>query len=121
MTSAPSWKGKAVFRLRGVSEGKLTMITLEEVLAEARKNKRICPKPQKWQQLYQMLPDRKRVAAEWEPPLPLILAAWWETPGLMKILRLREHIEWAAAHECLEQVFSFLRTLPEEQWHHLGD
>jgi hypothetical protein len=30
--------------------------------------------------------------------LPLILAAWLDTPVLAKMKRLREHIEWARDH-----------------------
>jgi len=96
------------------------MATIEEALAEIQKNKRVCPQPQKWQQLYEMLPDKRRKGAGWEPALPLILAAW-NTPALPKMLRLREHIDWTAAHGCLEQVYFFLRELPEDQWHHIGD
>ena len=77
--------------------------------------------PQQWHQLYEMLPDKRRKGAGWEPPLPLILAAWWDTPALTKMLRLREHLQWAADHDCLPAVFEFLSQLPEEQWHHVGD
>ena len=103
---------------QGVPERRLT---LEEVLAEVQKNKRVCPQPQRWQQLYEMLPRKQRNGAGWNPSLPLILAAWWDTPALPKMVRLREHIEWAAAHGCLDEVYSFLCELPEDQWHHIGD
>lgn len=96
------------------------MTTLEQVLAEARKNERVCPQPKKWQQLYELLPEKTRKGGGWEPPLPLILAAWWDTPETSKMLRLREHIEWAAAHSCLDQIHLFLQALPEEEWHHIG-
>jgi hypothetical protein len=97
------------------------MTTLTEILVEVKKNNRVCPQPQQWQQLYELLPDKKRKGGGWEPSLPLILAAWWDTPAISKMLRLREHIEWAATHGCLEQVYSFLQALPEEQWHHTGE
>lgn len=97
------------------------MITVEEVLTEIQKNNRICPQPQRWQQLYELLPDRKYKGAGWEPALPLILAAWWDTPAMLKIVRLREHIEWAATHGSLEQVHQFLLSLPEDEWHHIGE
>ncbi len=97
------------------------MATIEEALIEIQKNNRVCPQPKKWQELYEMLPEKKRKGAGWEPALPLILAAWWDTPALQKMLRLREHIEWASMHGCLDQVFSFLCELTEEQWHHVGD
>jgi hypothetical protein len=100
---------------------KADMATLEEVLAEAQKNNRICPQPLKWQQLFHMLLDKARKGAAWEPSGPLTLAAWWDTSALLKILRLREHIEWADSHGCLEEVNSFLCGLPEDQWHHIGE
>ena len=79
------------------------------------------PLPQKWLQLYEMLPDKTRKGGGWEPSLPMILGAWSDTPALSKILRLREHIQWAADHGCLDQIFSFLRDVPDDQWHHIGD
>ena len=97
------------------------MATLEEALAEAQKNRRVCPQPQQWQRLYEMLPRKQGVGAGWEPALPLILAAWWDTPALPKMLRFREHIEWAATHGCLAEVHAFLQALPEDQWHHVGE
>lgn len=95
--------------------------TLEAVLAEAQKNDRICPLPRRWQQLYEMLPDKRRLDGGWEPALPLILAAWHTTPTLLKMLRVREHLEWAAEHNCLGQVYEFLRSLPEKEWLHKGE
>lgn len=97
------------------------MITINQVFAVASENNRICPQPQKWQQLYELLPDKKRKGAGWEPSLPQILAAWLDTPATSKILRLREHIEWAATHGAIEEVYTFLRSLPEEEWHHLTE
>ena len=97
------------------------MATLDQVLAEAQKNNRVCPQPNQWQELYEMLPNKQRKGASWEPALPLILAAWWDTPAVSKILRLREHVEWASTHGCLDQIYSFLHQLREDQWHHVGE
>ena len=97
------------------------MITIEEILMEVQKNNRVCPQPQQWQEFYEMLPSKKRKGAGWEPALPIILAVWWDAPSISKILRLREHIEWAESHGHLERIASFLRNLPEEQWHHTDD
>jgi len=96
------------------------MATLEEVLAEGQKNQRVCPQPQKWNELYQLLPDKRRKGNRWEPALPLILAAWWDTPALLKMLRFREHVEWASRCGALDAVHDFLTTLDETDWHHLG-
>ena len=68
------------------------MATLEEVSQEVLKNNRVCPLPQKWLQLYEMLPDKTRKGRGWEPSLLMRLGAWSDTPALSKILRLREHI-----------------------------
>ena len=97
------------------------MATLKDAIAEATKNQRICPQPRRWNELYHLLPDRRRQGGRWEPALPLILAAWHDTGALFKSLRLREHLEWAASHGALEQVYSFLLSLPESDWHHYGE
>jgi hypothetical protein len=83
-----------------------------------QENRRVCPQPQRWQELYDLLPNKRRTGAGWEPPLPLILAAWWDTPNLSKVLRLRDHIEWAAKHGVLDDISAFLQALPEDQWFH---
>ena len=69
--------------------------------------------PQRWNELWEMLPDQKRVGNGWEPPLPLILAAWWNTPAMLKIRRLEEHIRCADAHGVLPEVDRYLRGLQE--------
>jgi hypothetical protein len=94
---------------------------LESVLTYCKDNKRVCPMPQSWVKLYELLPNRRRAGAGWEPPLPLILAAWDDTPALLKMLRLVEHVEWAAQHGAMPQVASFLTQLPEDSWLHLGE
>jgi len=91
----------------------------KSLIAYCRENARVCPMPQRWSALWELLPDRTRVGAGWQPPLPLILGAWDDTPG--KLLRLAEHIEWADQHGGLEMVARFLRALPEDEWFHLGD
>jgi hypothetical protein len=40
---------------------------------------------------------------------------------MLKMLRLAEHIEWAAKHGSLEAVGKFLRGLREDEWFHIGD
>ena len=97
------------------------MATLAEVLAEAKKNRRVCPQPTKWNELYQLLPNKRQVGTGWEPPLPLILAAWWDTPPLFKAMRLQEHIEWASKHGALDVVYHLLTSLDEKDWLHYGE
>ena len=77
--------------------------------------------PQKWQELWEMLPNKKQVGEGREPSLPLILAAWWDTPAISKMMRLDEHIRYAEAHGALKNIETFLLNLKEEDWAHLGD
>ncbi len=95
--------------------------TTESLIAYCREKNRVCPMPRPWNKLYEMLPNRTRVGAGWQPPPPLILAAWHETPGMLKMLRLAEHIEWAGNHGALESVARFLRELREDDWFHRGE
>ena len=96
-------------------------LSVVEVMVEARRNNRVCPMPARWQQLYDMLPDKKTSGTTWEPSPPLIDAAWAATPSILKRVCFREHIEWADAHGCLQQVFTFMKSLPEDEWHHMGE
>ena len=95
--------------------------SVQSLIAYCRENARICPMPQQWSALWDLLPNRTRVGAGWQPPLPLILGAWDVTPDLQKKLRLAEHINWADKHGGLEPVAQFLHALCEEEWFHSGD
>ena len=95
--------------------------TAKGLVAYCRENNRVCPLPPLWDRLWQMLPSRSQVGAGWQPPLPLFLAAWHDAPAMSKMLRLEEHIQWAAEHRALEIVGKFLRELREEEWFHIGD
>ena len=88
---------------------------LDNLLEYVSSDGRVCPNPQEWNKLWEMLPDKKRVGSSWDPPPPLILAAW-SLPALPKIAQLREHIQYAYAHGVLEQVDEYLRGLKPEQW-----
>ena len=81
------------------NEGKL-----QELLEYVTTENRICPQPQRWNYLWKMLPDKKRVGNGWRPPLPLILGAWWHTSDLEKTERLKQHIEYAEAKGALDMI-----------------
>jgi hypothetical protein len=95
--------------------------TVESLVAYCREDNRVCPLPSLWNRLWEMLPNRTSVGAGRQPPPPLILAAWHDTPAMLKMLRLAEHIEWAAKNGALDSVARFLRELREEDWFHIGD
>jgi len=94
---------------------------LEELLEYVQSNGRVCPQPSLWNALWEMLPNRHRKAGDWVPAPPLILGVWWHATVLQKLLRLQEHIEYAAAQGVLSEVNSFLRALPESDWAHVND
>lgn len=93
-------------------------VTLDKALEEAARNGRVCPQPIKWKELYDILPGCHRVGGGWEPALPLILSAWGMTSDWEKKMRLREHLEWAKSHNCLESIYAFLLGLSENDWYH---
>jgi hypothetical protein len=95
--------------------------TTESLIQYCREKGRVCPQPKLWQKLWEMLPNKKQVGASWQPAVPLILAAWDETPALPKMVRLAEHIEWVDKHNVLPAIAAFLRGLREEDWYHVGE
>lgn len=94
---------------------------MDELLAFVNSEKKVCPQPQKWNELWEMLPDKKRKGLGWEPPTPLILAAWWETTDAQKRERLEQHIKYAAEKGALEKVEAYLRALSLTDWVHEGE
>jgi hypothetical protein len=93
-------------------------VTLDAVMQEARRNNRICPKPEKWMSMYALLAVHGKGAAL--PPAPLTGAVWDHTPAMPKRLCFIEHIEWAAANGCLPAVHAFLKSLADGDWHYAG-
>lgn len=93
----------------------------EQLNAYCVERGRVCPVPQRWQALYELLPERRQVGAGYIPPAPLILGGWWYSSDLEKRQRLQEHILWAAEHDAIERVAQFLYGLNESEWHHEGE
>ncbi|NQV32391.1 MAG: hypothetical protein HQ515_06835 [Phycisphaeraceae bacterium] len=99
----------------------MTKKTLDALLNYVRENGRVCPKPPLWNDLWKMLPNRIREGSGWHPPLPLILAAWYETSDMEKAERLELHIRYAYEKTAIAVVDNFLRNLDEESWVHRGE
>ena len=91
--------------------------TVDEAMQIARRNNRVCPRPNYWQDLYDMLPGKKRG----KPTPPLIGPQWNLSSAINKRTCLREHLEWAAEQDVLERVIMFMRGLPEADWFHMND
>jgi len=87
------------------------------VMQELLKNNRICPQPQKWNKVWEIIKSKtdERVA------LPLILAAWWETTDEEKMGRFKYHLEFAERLTVLNEVQIYLQSLSESDWHHKGE
>jgi len=95
--------------------------TFEAIWAICASNARVSPMSQPWNYLFGMLKGTRQLPnGGWEPPLPLILAAWHETSASEKRARFKRHIEWAGEQRQLDEIGLCLRALPEDQWLHEG-
>jgi len=98
------------------------MESLEALTKYCPENNRAVPLPDYWNRLYSILANtRQRPSGDWEPPLPLIVGAWWHSMPIEKVLRFQEHLKWAQQEGQLEDVGRFLRSLSEESWAHFGE
>jgi hypothetical protein len=97
------------------------LFTLESAMLVARRNNRVCPRPQRWDALMELLPARKSLRGSQQPPAPPTGAAWAVTPPLTKRLCFREQIEWAEREGVLENVMAFMQAMSEEEWLHMGE
>lgn len=95
--------------------------SVEILIAYSSEGGRVCPLPIFWNELWEMLPHRRRVGVGWEPPPPLVLAAWAETTPDAKRARLHEHFQWAFQHGALDDVAKLIRSLTEDQWLHTNE
>lgn len=99
-----------------------TAAAFDALWVDCTANNRLVPMPPQWNQLYGLLKNtRQKPSGGWEPPLPLILAAWHHTMPIEKQLRFKEHLEWAQKNDQLAQIGAFLRAMPEDQWCHFGE
>lgn len=96
-------------------------MTTDQLLDYVKEDNRVCPKPQRWNELWNLLPDRESVRNGWNPPLPLILAAWYETTDVQKQERLATHIRFAAEKGVLERIEVFIKSLSPEDWIYEGE
>jgi len=83
----------------------------------SRLNNRICPMPLRWNELFNLLRNKKPK----EPAVPLILAAWWEVSAMDKQARFIQHLEWAEKNDQIDEISDFIYGLPEADWFHIGD
>lgn len=81
---------------------------MESLLRYVAADGRICPMPNSWVELREMLgPD---------PPQIAILGGWWAVPPVFKMLIVDAQIRYAAEHGKLPMVDRFLRSLSPREW-----
>lgn len=97
------------------------LFTLETAMLVARRNNRVCPRPERWDEFMALLPAKKSLRGHQQPPAPPTGKAWSVTPALTKRLCFREQIEWAESAGALEAVMAFMQSMPEEEWLHMGE
>lgn len=97
------------------------LFSLESAMLVARRNNRVCPRPERWDEFMQLLPAKKTLRGSQQPPAPATGAAWAVTPSLTKRLCFREQIEWAERAGVLESVMAFMQSMSEEEWLHMGE
>ena len=91
-------------------------LTVQDLMVEARRLNRVAPCEPRWRQMHVML----QTAGQGDPPPPMTGVEASVTPPLVKRIRVRDQVEWAAQHGLLERLFQFFRALPEHQWVHIG-
>lgn len=92
-------------------------VSVDDVMAEARRFNRICPIESEWARLEALL----RELGGCDAPAAVQGAAFRRMPPLARRTAVREQVAWAAGRGCLPQVFAFFEALPEECWVHIGD
>lgn len=92
------------------------VVSVDEVMAEARRYNRICPVEPQWEQLASYLAELGGPSA----PPAITGTQFRRTPPLAKRMRVRDQVEWAAQHGLLMELHGFLASLSEEQWVHIG-
>jgi hypothetical protein len=92
-------------------------LSVDAVLAQARRFNRICPVEAEWLRLQAVLTE----CGGCDAPPAMHGAAFRRAPPLARRSAVREQVEWAAARGCLLQVYAFLEALPEDRWVHMDD
>ena len=85
-----------------------------ELMAELRKENRVCPQPTRWLEFYRILQDA--AGNEKLPAPPLTGSAWASTPVSAKRMCFREQAEWAVKHGCVVRAYEFLDKLAKSDW-----
>jgi hypothetical protein len=89
-----------------------------ELMAEIRKEGRICPLPTRWLEFYRVLQDAAHGAAL--PAPPMSGSAWAANTPAAKRSCFAAQVAWAVEHGCVPQAYEFLSALPKSDWYYGG-
>ncbi len=104
----------------GMPRQKQPVLNIDAAMLVARRNNRVCPRQERWEEFYRLL-LAQQPAGKAKPPAPATGAAWSVTPSLTKRLCFREQVEWADRHGLLGPVMEFMVALDEGEWFHMGE
>jgi hypothetical protein len=93
------------------------MTSTADIRAACSAAGRVCPKPQRWHALSQLLREHHQAGVGDPPPVPLILSGWVFTSNLEKLIRFQQQLKWAEQRGCLDVVTGFLDRLQPDDWH----
>jgi len=93
------------------------MPTVEEILAKLAAEERVCPRADKWHELWLMLLNlyEEGLGGDIGPPAPLVLAACGESNS-SKHQCLADQLRYAKENGVLDKVVSFLMSLTADEW-----
>jgi hypothetical protein len=91
--------------------------TVDDLMVQARRNNRACPRPPQWVALYRDLDGPQHE----DLPPPPVDWIWTKLSALQKRLFFREYLEWADRHGQLAVVARFMDALAEADWLHVGE
>jgi len=90
---------------------------VDTVIADASRDRRLCPQPMACPQSCKRLPEGSRSGPGQRPGSPLILAVCTPQQPTEKQARFHEHIRWAAEHGALSMAADFVAGLGAEDWY----
>ncbi len=93
----------------------------DKLMEECKRNNRVCPLPAQWQAFDALLRSGAPVESRASLAAPLRPQDWKITTSLAKRSIFRTVADWAVANGLTGEALRFLRALPEDQWHHMGD
>jgi hypothetical protein len=85
-----------------------------ELMAEVRKEGRVCPQPTRWLEFYRLLQDAGKDAALPQPPLTG--SSWASSSPTAKRNCFVAQATWAVQNDCIVPACEFLVALPKSDW-----